>query len=70
MGNDGGLVDLNNFSGLKSAVSGPAGGVIGVHTDQLGQRKAILSLGLSLSIIAYLKWLTISRLDLDQLVTI
>jgi len=29
MGSDGGLVDLNNFSGLKSALSGPAGGVVG-----------------------------------------
>lgn len=29
MGSDGGLVDLNNFSGLKSILSGPAGGVVG-----------------------------------------
>jgi 5-oxoprolinase (ATP-hydrolysing) len=29
MGSDGGLVDLTNFSGLKSILSGPAGGVVG-----------------------------------------
>jgi len=29
MGSDGGLVDTNNFSGLKSILSGPAGGVVG-----------------------------------------
>ena len=26
---DGGLLDLDNFSGLKSILSGPAGGVVG-----------------------------------------
>ncbi|KAF8509875.1 Hydantoinase/oxoprolinase-domain-containing protein [Hysterangium stoloniferum] len=29
MGSDGGLLDLENFSGLKSILSGPAGGVVG-----------------------------------------
>ena len=29
MGSDGGLVDLGSFSGLKSILSGPAGGVVG-----------------------------------------
>ena len=29
MGSDGGLLDLTNFSGLKSILSGPAGGVVG-----------------------------------------
>ncbi|KAI6001879.1 Hydantoinase/oxoprolinase-domain-containing protein [Pisolithus albus] len=29
MGSDGGLLDLGNFSGLKSILSGPAGGVVG-----------------------------------------
>ncbi|KAL5530683.1 hypothetical protein ACEPAF_6941 [Sanghuangporus sanghuang] len=29
MGSDGGLLDFNNFSGLKSILSGPAGGVVG-----------------------------------------
>ncbi|PPQ65042.1 hypothetical protein CVT26_015738 [Gymnopilus dilepis] len=29
MGSDGGLLDANNFSGLKSILSGPAGGVVG-----------------------------------------
>jgi 5-oxoprolinase (ATP-hydrolysing) len=29
MGSDGGLLNLDNFSGLKSILSGPAGGVVG-----------------------------------------
>ncbi|EJD01112.1 5-oxoprolinase [Fomitiporia mediterranea MF3/22] len=29
MGSDGGLFDIDNFSGLKSILSGPAGGVVG-----------------------------------------
>lgn len=29
MASDGGLLDLDNFSGLKSILSGPAGGVVG-----------------------------------------
>jgi 5-oxoprolinase (ATP-hydrolysing) len=29
MGSYGGLLDLNNFSGLKSILSGPAGGMVG-----------------------------------------
>lgn len=29
MASDGGLLDLDNFSGLKSLLSGPAGGVVG-----------------------------------------
>ncbi|KZT65714.1 hypothetical protein DAEQUDRAFT_731141 [Daedalea quercina L-15889] len=29
MGSDGGLLDLTNFTGLKSILSGPAGGVVG-----------------------------------------
>ncbi|GHJ88736.1 hypothetical protein NliqN6_5138 [Naganishia liquefaciens] len=29
MGSDGGLLDLDNFSGLKAILSGPAGGVVG-----------------------------------------
>ena len=29
MGSDGGLLDTKNFSGLKSILSGPAGGVVG-----------------------------------------
>ncbi|KAF9466756.1 5-oxoprolinase [Collybia nuda] len=40
MGSDGGLVDLNNFSGLKSILSGPAGGVVGYAlTSWDGERK-------------------------------
>jgi len=62
MGSDGGLVDRNNFSGLKGILGGQAGGVVG-YTLTSWDRKDILLLGLSLSILTYLKWLTISRLD-------
>lgn len=40
MGSDGGLLDLNNFSGLKSILSGPAGGVVGYAlTSWDGEKK-------------------------------
>ncbi|KAJ7598887.1 Hydantoinase/oxoprolinase-domain-containing protein [Mycena floridula] len=44
MGSDGGLVDLANFSGLKSILSGPAGGVVGyalTSWDPKGKRPII-----------------------------
>jgi 5-oxoprolinase (ATP-hydrolysing) len=44
MGSDGGLVDLENFSGLKSILSGPAGGVVGyalTSWDQTEKRPII-----------------------------
>jgi len=44
MGSDGGLLDLNNFSGLKSILSGPAGGVVGyaLTSWDAGKKKAII----------------------------
>ena len=39
MGSDGGLVDLNNFSGLKSILSGPAGGVVGYALTSWDEEK-------------------------------
>jgi 5-oxoprolinase (ATP-hydrolysing) len=38
MGSDGGLVDLDNFSGLKSILSGPAGGVVGYALTSWDER--------------------------------
>lgn len=65
MGSDGGLLDLNNFSGLKSILSGPAGGVVGyalTSWDKEDGRPVIgcvlptVSLVLSLKIVAGLMW--------------
>lgn len=39
MASDGGLVDVNNFSGLKSILSGPAGGVVGYALTSWDERK-------------------------------
>ena len=39
MGSDGGLVDLENFSGLKSILSGPAGGVVGYALTSWDEEK-------------------------------
>lgn len=39
MGSDGGLVDLDNFSGLKSILSGPAGGVVGYALTSWDEEK-------------------------------
>ncbi|KAJ7353580.1 5-oxoprolinase [Mycena albidolilacea] len=38
MGSDGGLLDLDNFSGLKSILSGPAGGVVGYALTSWDQK--------------------------------
>ncbi|KAG6849422.1 hypothetical protein H0H93_008570 [Arthromyces matolae] len=46
MGSDGGLVDLNNFSGLKSILSGPAGGVVGYALTSWDAKKKIPIIGL------------------------
>jgi len=39
MGSDGGLLDLDNFSGLKSILSGPAGGVVGYALTSWDEEK-------------------------------
>ncbi|KAF7297172.1 hypothetical protein MIND_00950300 [Mycena indigotica] len=46
MGSDGGLLDLDNFSGLKSILSGPAGGVVGYALTSWDdkERKPIIGL--------------------------
>lgn len=46
MGSDGGLLDLNNFSGLKSILSGPAGGVVGYALTSWDKEKKYPIIGL------------------------
>ncbi|CAL1701706.1 unnamed protein product [Somion occarium] len=46
MGSDGGLLDLNNFSGLKSILSGPAGGVVGYALTSWDETKRYPIIGL------------------------
>lgn len=46
MGSDGGLVDLDNFSGLKSILSGPAGGVVGYALTSWDPKKKYPIIGL------------------------
>lgn len=45
MGSDGGLLDLNNFSGLKSILSGPAGGVVGYALTSWDESEKIPVIG-------------------------
>ena len=45
MASDGGLVDLNNFSGLKSILSGPAGGVVGYALTSWDEERKIPIIG-------------------------
>ena len=45
MGSDGGLLDLNNFSGLKSILSGPAGGVVGYALTSWDEERKIPIIG-------------------------
>ncbi|KAI0704444.1 5-oxoprolinase [Cerioporus squamosus] len=46
MGSDGGLVDLNNFTGLKSILSGPAGGVVGYALTSWDEEKKVPIIGI------------------------
>lgn len=45
MGSDGGLVDVANFSGLKSILSGPAGGVVGYALTSWDAEKKVPIIG-------------------------
>jgi 5-oxoprolinase (ATP-hydrolysing) len=45
MGSDGGLLDLRNFSGLKSILSGPAGGVVGYALTSWDDKRRIPIIG-------------------------
>ncbi|RPD56857.1 5-oxoprolinase [Lentinus tigrinus ALCF2SS1-7] len=46
MGSDGGLVDLRNFTGLKSILSGPAGGVVGYALTSWDEEKKTPIIGI------------------------
>ncbi|KIY72893.1 hypothetical protein CYLTODRAFT_485875 [Cylindrobasidium torrendii FP15055 ss-10] len=46
MGSDGGLLNLDNFSGLKSILSGPAGGVVGYALTSWDETKRHPIIGL------------------------
>ncbi|KAL4071889.1 Hydantoinase/oxoprolinase-domain-containing protein [Scleroderma yunnanense] len=46
MGSDGGLLDLRNFSGLKSILSGPAGGVVGYALTSWDEQKKYPVIGI------------------------
>ncbi|OCH85181.1 5-oxoprolinase [Obba rivulosa] len=46
MGSDGGLLDLKNFSGLKSILSGPAGGVVGYALTSWDEKRRRPIIGL------------------------
>jgi 5-oxoprolinase (ATP-hydrolysing) len=58
MGSDGGLVDLDNFSGLKSILSGPAGGVVGYALTSWDEnnRYPIIGYDIRTPSIYFLKW--------------
>jgi len=45
MGSDGGLLDLKNFTGLKSILSGPAGGVVGYALTSWDDKRRIPVIG-------------------------
>lgn len=45
MGSDGGLLNLDNFSGLKSILSGPAGGVVGYALTSWDDKEKIPIIG-------------------------
>jgi 5-oxoprolinase (ATP-hydrolysing) len=69
MGSDGGLLDLDNFSGLKSILSGPAGGVVGYALTSWDEQKkqpvigyVLTNLSL-LSLFLIINTSTISSLD-------
>ncbi|KAF8603357.1 5-oxoprolinase [Ceratobasidium sp. AG-I] len=46
MASDGGLLDLDNFSGLKSILSGPAGGVVGYALTSWDEKERTPIIGL------------------------
>ena len=45
MASDGGLVDADHFSGLKSILSGPAGGVVGYALTSWDEKKRVPIIG-------------------------
>jgi 5-oxoprolinase (ATP-hydrolysing) len=57
MGSDGGLVDLKNFSGLKSILSGPAGGVVGYALTSWDKNRKTPVIGSAILVLHYRTWL-------------
>ena len=49
MGSDGGLLDTKNFSGLKSILSGPAGGVVGYALTSWDEKRRQPIIGYALT---------------------
>ena len=49
MGSDGGLLDTKNFSGLKSILSGPAGGVVGYALTSWDEKRKQPVIGYALN---------------------
>ena len=62
MGSDGGLVDTANFSGLKSILSGPAGGVVGYALTSWDKDKKIPIIGLVFLFSSIVSLLTVTPL--------
>lgn len=56
MGSDGGLLDLKNFSGLKSILSGPAGGVVGYALTSWDDKRKTPIIGYALLLRLLLTW--------------
>jgi 5-oxoprolinase (ATP-hydrolysing) len=54
MGSDGGLLDLDNFSGLKSILSGPAGGVVGYALTSWDEKQRQPIIGYAVQINLYI----------------
>jgi hypothetical protein len=59
MSSDGGLVDVSHFSGLKTILSGPAGGVVGYARTSWDEKRKMPIIGLvSLADPFFVHWLT------------
>jgi 5-oxoprolinase (ATP-hydrolysing) len=77
MGSDGGLLDLAHFSGLKSILSGPAGGVVGYALTSWDEQEKKPIIGFVPSEIFFLDPITLKmgyqdrrRWDIDRCVAI
>lgn len=65
MGSDGGLLDLDNFSGLKSILSGPAGGVVGYALTSWDEKEKKPVIGCVYSFLSHRLLLSDVYLSLD-----
>jgi hypothetical protein len=63
MSSDGRLVDVSHFSGLKTILSGPAGGVVGYARTRWDEKQKMPTIGsVSLADPLFVYWLTRVRL--------